>query len=84
MSRFWQKLIYVCPPFDGTAEQMQKNIDSHTWRVVDLEERFGYRGLGKVSECRVCEIIASSEQAKYGCGEAPEEVSLDEWQRQNK
>jgi hypothetical protein len=54
------------------------------WRVVDLAERFGYKGLGKVSECRVCEIIASSEQAKYECGKAPEEVTLDEWQRRNK
>jgi len=84
MSRFWQKFIYFCPPFNGTAEQMHENFDSHIWRVVDLAERFGYKGLGKVSECRVCQIIASSEQAKYECGKAPEEVTLDEWQRRNK
>ena len=84
MSRFWQKFIYFCPPFNGTAEQMNENFDSHIWSVVDLAERFGYKGLGKVSECRVCEIIASSEQAKYECGKAPEEVTLDEWQRRNK
>ena len=84
MSRFLQKLIYVCPPFDGTPEEMEKNFNSHIWRIVDLEERLGYRGLNKISECKICEIIATSEQAKYECGKAPEEVTLDEWQRQNK
>ena len=27
MSRFWQKLIHVCPPFDGTPEQMKENFE---------------------------------------------------------
>jgi len=84
MSRFWQKLIHVCPPFDGTPEQMEKNFDSHIWRIVDLQERFGYKGLGKISECKMCEVIATSEQAKYECGKAPEEITLDEWQRHKK
>lgn len=82
MSRFLERIIHVCPPFRGSHDEVMKNYDSHTWRVVDMDQRFSIRGIGTFVECEECKIIADTEYAKYKCGEAPESIPYDVYMKQ--
>ena len=81
MSRFLGRIVKICPPFRGTQEQIMKNYDTHTWRVVDMDLRFSVRGIGTFVECEECQIIADTEYAKYECGKAPEGIIYDDYMR---
>ena len=83
MSRFWERILRVTPAFKGSPEEEKQNVESHTWRTVDLEQRYGLAGLSKIIECNVCKIVAGSERSKYPCGEAPPMVSYEEAHKKN-
>ena len=78
MSRFWGRIIKMVPPFNGTKEQEAENFLSHTWRTVDLEQRFGVAGMSKVVECSVCKVLTDTNAATWPCGQAPEPVEFNE------
>ena len=84
MSRFWEKIIKVTPPFEGSAEEIKKNAESHSWRNVDLSIRFGVKDMGEVIECADCGVLASSNVAYYPCEDVrndriPKEISWEEY-----
>jgi hypothetical protein len=84
MSRFWERIVRVTPPFEGTAEELKKNVESHSWRNVDLSIRFGVKDMGEVIECARCGVLAASNVAYYPCddvrnGSIPKEVSWEEY-----
>ena len=84
MSRFWEQIIKVTPPFEVTAEQIKKNTESHRWRNVDLSIRFGVKDMGEVIECADCRVLASSNVAYYSCddvknGNIPKEVTWEDY-----
>lgn len=68
MSRFWERIVRTTPRFPGAPEQVRANIDSHRWRKVDLERRYGIAGLKPSVECSVCNVLAESNAATYPCG----------------
>jgi hypothetical protein len=76
MSRFWGRIMKMVPPFNGTKEQAEKNFMTHKWKTVDLEQRFGMTGLGKVVECSVCGVLSDTNSANWPCGEAPEPIEF--------
>ncbi len=89
MSRFWEKIVRVTPPFEGTSEQIKNNVESHSWRNVDLSIRFGVKDMGEVIECAECGVLASSNVAYYSCddvrnGVIPKEISWEEYKSQIK
>ncbi len=89
MSRFWEKIVRVTPPFEGTAEQIKNNVESHSWRNVDLSIRFGVKDMGEVIECAECGVLANSNVAYYSCddvrnGVIPKEISWEEYKSQIK
>ena len=77
MSRFWGRIMKVVPPFKGSKAHAEKNFLTHTWRTVDLEQRFGIAGLNKVVECAVCSVLSDTTSAEWPCGEAPEPVEFN-------
>lgn len=84
MSRFWERIVKVTPPFEGTAEELKTNVESHAWRNVDLSIRFGVKGMAEVIECAQCKVLATSNVAYYNCadvraGRIPKEVSWEEY-----
>lgn len=84
MSRFWEKIIKVTPPFEGSAEEIRKNVESHSWRNVDLSIRFGVKDMGEVIECADCRVLASSNVAYYSCDDVrngciPKEIPWEEY-----
>ena len=84
MSRFWERIVQVTPPFKGTPEQLRENVESHSWRNVDLAQRFGVKTMGEVVECAQCRVLASSNVAYYHCddvkmGRIPKQVSWDDY-----
>ena len=84
MSRFWERIVRVTPPFEGTAEQIKENVQSHSWRTIDLSVRFGVKDMGEVVECAHCKVLVSSNVAYYHCddvkaGRIPKEVSWEEY-----
>lgn len=89
MSRFWERIVRVTPPFEGTAEQIKKNVESHSWKTVDLSIRFGTKDMGEVVECSQCGVLASSNVAYYSCDDVrnkkiPKEISWDEYRSKMK
>jgi hypothetical protein len=84
MSHFWGKLIHLAPRFAGTDSQKKDNIDSHSWRVVHLIDRFHEvkDARLKVTECSVCGVLATHGSASYSCGAAPSTTSLEELLRE--
>lgn len=79
MSRVRELIARITLPFPGSEKDRQANQSSHIWRVVDLEDRFGARGIPKATECQRCKVIAESEASNWPCGQAPAPLSLDEY-----
>lgn len=79
MCRTFTRLIKITLPFNGTESEKQNNIDSHTWRVVDMEQRYGVRGLPKITECVKCKVVADTPDAHWPCGMCPTPISYDEY-----
>lgn len=79
MNRAIEKIAKITMPFIGSNVDKKTNQASHAWRVVDMEDRYGFRGLPKTTECQRCKIVASSEAANWPCGQAPTPLSLDEY-----
>ena len=78
MSRFWGRIMKMVPPFKGSREDAEKNFLTHTWRTVDLEQRFGMPNLGKVVECSVCSVLSETTSAEWPCGEAPAPINFND------
>jgi len=80
-SRFWEKLALVSPPFDGSEDEAKHNVASHKWQSVHLYQRYteANEDWAPVEECRLCGVIADSNQSRYACGTAPDGLRLDEW-----
>lgn len=80
-NRFWEKLVQVSPPFDGSEADARRNVASHIWRSVHLYQRYmeAKDHWAPVTECRQCGVIADSERSRYACGSAPDGLRLQEW-----
>lgn len=80
-NRFWEKLVRVSPPFDGSEAEARHNIASHKWHSVNLYQRYteAHENWAHVKECRLCGVIADSARSRYACGAAPDGLRLDEW-----
>lgn len=72
-------MIKITIPFEGSDEDRARNQESHVWRVIDLEERYGAKGVGKATECQRCKVVADTVAADWPCGKAPNPISLDEY-----
>ena len=86
MSRFWNRIVRLVPPFGGDDNEAATNIDSHNWRVVRLSQLYSEADetWPAVVECRDCRVVADSESAKYPCGTAPKPVSLRDWKNRRR
>lgn len=79
MSRALARLARITLPFSGTEQQRATNQASHVWRVVNLEERFGARGIPVITECQRCKVVANAAAADWPCGMAPSPLTIDEY-----
>lgn len=79
MSRALERIAKITLPFLGSDRERQVNQSSHVWRVVDLEDRFGAKGIPKATECQRCKVLAESEASNWPCGQAPAALSVDEY-----
>lgn len=84
MCRSIARIVKIDIPFNGSAKQKSLNLESHTWRVVDLEQRYGVKNLPKITECQKCKVVADTIPAEWPCGMAPSPISLDEYQYMQK
>ena len=83
MSRFWEKILRFQPVFDGPEAEIIANIDSHTWKELRFQDEYPelshMRHLPSVMRCVVCKTLAEGNGATWPCGEAPDSVTLQEW-----
>lgn len=79
MNRALAKIVKVTIPFNGTPAELAKNQASHVWRVIDMEERYGTRGIPRATECQRCKVLAESVASDWPCGQAPTPLSLGEY-----
>ena len=72
-SRFWEKVAYITPPFDGSDGEAKRNIASHLWRTVHLSVRYPEASdkWDPVEECNRCGVLGGSERSRYACGTVP-------------
>ena len=72
-SRFWEKIVYFSPPFNGSEAEASHNVAGHTWRTVHLYQRYpeASEKWDPVDECNKCGVLSKSERSRYACGKAP-------------
>lgn len=78
MGRAWLKLAHFVKPFNGTVEEAETNIESHSWKLIHLHERYpeAQESWPAVVYCDLCGCLAESEQSRYACGKAPKPVAI--------
>lgn len=85
MSRFWARIIKIQPKFEGSEEEAEANVDSHSWQVVDLGMSHPeVREFPPIVQCSVCNALADTEKSRWPCGGAPPEMSAEDWLRARK
>jgi len=79
-SRFWEKLVYISPPFKGSEAEAERNISSHTWQTIHLATRYPEASddWDPIEECNKCGVLGESKRSHYTCGTAPPAKKITE------
>ena len=74
----WKRYDLYCPPFTGSLDDEMNNFATHYFHPETVE----WAGFTIDRDiCVKCGWGSKSEQAKYPCGEAPQEVGWGEYSR---
>ena len=87
MSRAFHKIARHYPPPTCSPEQVQKNIETHSWDTHDFTDCAEYDpSWSPVVWCTKCGWLRytnsglyDSAQSRWPCGECPDSISFDEY-----